>query len=44
VNEYQSGKYDEPVSEGSSVTEGDAILNQFGMTLNGEPFGSEWSW
>ena len=44
MNEYQSGKYDEPVSEGSSVTEGDAILNQFGMTLNGEPFGSEWSW
>mmetsp|Transcript_2153 Transcript_2153/g.3908 ORF Transcript_2153/g.3908 Transcript_2153/m.3908 type:complete len:1099 (-) Transcript_2153:1265-4561(-) len=44
VNEYQSGKYDYPAFEGSNITEGDAILNQFGMTLNGEPFGFEWSW
>lgn len=42
VNEYQSGKYNEEVAPG--VTEGDAILTNFGFALDGDPFDFEWVW
>jgi hypothetical protein len=43
VNEFASGKYDE-IPPGSDRTKGEELLIQFGFTLNGEPFTSEWSW
>lgn len=44
VNEFQSGKYDEPVNNATDITKGEAILDQFGFTSNGEAFGFEWVW
>jgi hypothetical protein len=43
VNEFASGKYDD-IPEGSDMTTGEQLLVQFGFTLNGEPFTSEWRW
>ena len=45
VNEFQSGAWDETVPESDpTVTWGEAILDRFGFTLNGEPFGYVWVW
>ena len=41
VNEFDSGAYDTIVPE-LNVTKGEAILTQFGFTLNDEPFTYEW--
>ena len=43
INEYQSGKYDEVIYE-DGTTKGEAILERFGFTINGEAFGYEWVW
>jgi ABC-type lipoprotein export system ATPase subunit len=45
VNEFESGRWDDPVeAEGQIVTGGEIILVRFGFTLNGEPFTYEWVW
>ena len=44
VNEFDSGKYDDPIFPGSNVTTGEQILTTFGFTLNGEPYTKEWRW
>ena len=43
INEYQSEEYSEVVSD-DGTTQGEAILERFGFTINGEPFGYEWIW
>jgi hypothetical protein len=44
VNEFDSGKYDEPSGIGNS-TVGELTLSRFGFTDgNGEPFTFEWAW
>lgn len=40
VNEFDSGAYDTEVAPG--LTEGEAILTQYGFTLNDEPFDRIW--
>lgn len=44
VNEFASGKYDDPLEGNPDLTEGEAILIRFGFTLNDEAFGSAWVW
>ncbi|KAL7540199.1 hypothetical protein ACHAXR_009936 [Thalassiosira sp. AJA248-18] len=43
INEYQSGFYDEVVSD-DGTTQGEAILKRFGFAINGEAYGYEWVW
>ena len=44
VNEFASGKYDEPSGIGNS-TVGELTLSRFGfIDANGEPFTFEWAW
>lgn len=43
INEYQSEEYSEVVSE-DGTTQGEVILERFGFSLKGEPFGYEWIW
>ena len=43
INEYQSGKYDDLI-EGTSTTEGEAILSLLGLVHNGKPFTAVWIW
>jgi len=44
VNEYQSGKYSDPVSTDPYAEYGESVLERFGFTLNGEPFSFIWTW
>lgn len=43
VNEFDSGKYNGPSGE-EGITQGEAILMQYGFSLNGEPFTYVWAW
>jgi len=43
INEYQSGRYDNVVSE-DGTTEGEATLERFGFVFNGEAFEHVWVW
>jgi len=44
VNEFDSGKYDEPVQTGGDETQGEAILINFGFVdANGDPFTLVWA-
>ena len=44
VNQFDSGAFDDPVSNTTDVTEGEAVLTHFGFTLNGEPFDFKWAY
>lgn len=44
LNEYASGKYDEPSPAIPELTVGEAILTQFGFTKDGVPFTFVWVW
>lgn len=43
LNEFLSGKYDEPSGE-MGLSEGELILVRLGFTLDGEPFDYGWVW
>eukprot|EP00804_Cyclotella_cryptica_P015639 CCRYP_003633-RD/>CCRYP_003633-RD protein AED:0.25 eAED:0.25 QI:406/1/0.87/1/0.85/0.87/8/0/1055 len=43
INEYQSEEYSEVILD-DGTTQGDAILERFGFTFQGEAFGYEWVW
>jgi len=46
VNEFDSGRYDDPIvtASGEQIMVGEAILVRFGFTdRNGEPYSFEWS-
>ncbi|EJK64578.1 hypothetical protein THAOC_14676, partial [Thalassiosira oceanica] len=44
INEFESGEYDEVVNPQTGETQGEAIMRQFGFTLDGEPFHFVWTW
>jgi len=44
INEFESGEYDNVVNPTTGETEGEAIMRQFGFTLNGEPYQLVWTW
>jgi len=45
VNEYDSGKYDDPAADGSGNTKGESILIRFGFTDSDDnPYTYEWAW